>query len=103
MVIMKNWKTSAGGAAALLSSVGAALHSYSAGTAIDWNLVMMGVYTFWVGISAKDANVTGGTVPQTPEAIVRVESPEVITQVELGHTMFEGAGVNPFPPQRPTL
>jgi hypothetical protein len=77
---IKNWKTTAAGIAALLSSIAAVLHSYSAGQQIDWNAFMMGLYLCWVGVTAKDANVTGGTIPQTPEAEVRVEAPEVITE-----------------------
>jgi small neutral amino acid transporter SnatA (MarC family) len=76
---INNWKTTAAGTAALFSAIAGALVSYSRGVQIDWTSVMGGFYMFWIGITAKDANVTGGTVPQTPEAEVRVQAPEVIT------------------------
>jgi hypothetical protein len=99
---IKNWKTSAAGIAALLSAIAAVLHSYSASQPIDWNSFAMGCYLFYIGIFAKDANVTGGTVPQTLEAIVRVDTPEVIMGI---HTEDAPVGHNlhPTPPQRPTL
>lgn len=36
--------------------------------------------TVLLGLVAKDGNVTGGTIPQTAEAEVRVAAPEVITE-----------------------
>jgi threonine/homoserine/homoserine lactone efflux protein len=92
MLGIKNWKTTAAGTAAMLSAIAGALVSYSKGTPIDWTSVLGGIYMFWIGISAKDKEVTGGTVPQTEEAIVRVELPEIITEA-----------TGPLPPKRPGL
>lgn len=80
MIGIKNWKTTAAGTAAMLSAIAGALVSYSKGVSIDWTSVLGGVYMFWIGISAKDKEVTGGSVPQTDEATVRVLAPEVITE-----------------------
>jgi hypothetical protein len=93
MTMMKNRKTTAAGAAAMLTAIAAALISYSYGDPINWTSVFGGIYMFWLGLVAKDDNVTGGTIPQTEEAIVRVEVPEVIK--ELGEPLRA-----PLPPHR---
>jgi hypothetical protein len=56
---MKNWKTSLGGIAALLSVVAKIANGHSL-DATDFALVASAIGLLF----AKDHNVTGGTVPQ---------------------------------------
>lgn len=60
---MKNWKTSIAGA------VAAALSLFANGT--GWKQCLVALGMLLLGLVSKDANVTGGTVPQAtpPEAM----------------------------------
>ncbi len=61
-----NWKTNAGAVAAVMTAVAAALTAYQNGT-LDSGLVLVAITALvnaWIGFSAKDANVTGGTKQQ---------------------------------------
>jgi hypothetical protein len=105
MVIMQklgpNWKTSLAGIAAILTALATVLQTLAAGHTVDplqWGLLFTAIMNGIGNIQAKDRDVTGGTVPQTDEAAVRVEAPEVITRASpLGHDLY------PTSPQRPTL
>jgi hypothetical protein len=88
---MTNWKTNLAGGAAAAAAFATqvpSLHQY----ADTLGLIAAAL----VGFAAKDANVTGGTVPQTTEAMVRVTAPEVITQLPLPQEL-------PTPPKRPMI
>ena len=58
--IIVNWLTSALGALAGAPMIIEGLTS----TPINWSKVLEGVAAILLGLSAKDANVTGGTVKQ---------------------------------------
>jgi hypothetical protein len=75
MLGITNWKTTAGGVAGLLTAGADFLNAYMHGTAPHWEADMGLLYVFWIGIEAKDKNVTGGTVPQTSEASRRTGIP----------------------------
>jgi hypothetical protein len=69
-----SWKTSLAGAAAAAAAFATQVPSLRQ-YADTLGLIAAAL----IGFAAKDANVTGGTVPQTAEAEVRVQAPEVIT------------------------
>jgi hypothetical protein len=83
---IKNWKTTLPGIAAILTALATILTTIGSGHAVDptqWGVLFVAIASVLNGlgnISAKDHDVTGGTVPQTDEAKVRVEAPEVITE-----------------------
>lgn len=62
---MKNWKTTLFGfllgAPALLHSLGVNVGHIGSG---DWLTFIAGIGSVGLGLSAKDSNVTGGTVKQ---------------------------------------
>lgn len=62
---MKNWKTTL--IACALAAVVAVEPMISTGK-VDWKAVGMAALIAALGVVAKDANVTGGTTPATPEA-----------------------------------
>jgi hypothetical protein len=84
-----NWKTSLAGAAAAAAAFAAQVPSLKQ-YADTLGLIAAAL----IGFAAKDANVTGGTVPQTEEATVRVEMPEVLT---------EAHPANSYPPSKAHL
>lgn len=69
-----NWQTTLGGVAAVLTALGAGVHALSTG---DLNAAYLAIPAIVSGIglmTAKDHNVTGGSVPQTKEAEMRSTS-----------------------------
>lgn len=58
---MKNWKTTVGG---MLATVGMSLQLSNDPTMHTIGVVVAGLGTLLLGASAKDNNVTGGTVQQ---------------------------------------
>lgn len=91
--MITNWQTTVSGIPALITAVYAVYHAFKTGEAPskeNWEIIGASVSTVWLAIVAKDKNVTGGTIPQTKEAEIRVEAPEVITR----------ATINPMPPKR---
>ena len=76
--MFKNWQTTAAGAGSLLGAVAAILHSVSTGQMPDITQmsILFAAVSSGIGLlSAKDKNVTGGTVPATPEAVKRTGTP----------------------------
>ena len=78
---MKSWKTTT---AALISAGASLLQFLHSGHYIDLPPVVAGIIAFTqiggvagLGIMAKDSDVTGGTVAQTPEAATRVQEDKV--------------------------
>jgi len=69
---MKNWKTTLFGVLAALPSFlhGAGVHVGHVGQG-DWLTFVQGLLVAGLGLAAKDSNVTGGSVGQTPEAKIR--------------------------------
>jgi GH24 family phage-related lysozyme (muramidase) len=68
---IKNWKTTLGGLAAILTAAGTGIHAFQSG---DLSAAYESIPAILAGlalIGAKDNNVTGGSVPQTPEAQAR--------------------------------
>jgi hypothetical protein len=76
--IGKNWRTTLAGAA--ISGAYAAFALAQHGTLSPQELVICFGLAF-MGALAKDAAVTGGTIPATPEAEQRVNTPIVIPPV----------------------
>jgi len=73
---MKNWKTTISGVLSAAAGLVVYLHSGGYVAEPGWllgaaNFIMIGGIAS-LGLSAKDGNVTGGTVGQTPEAVNRV-------------------------------
>lgn len=72
MFAITNWATTLSGIATILTALGAGLHAVSTGdlasayTAIPAIIAGIGL------VKAKDNNVTGGTIPATPEAAKRI-------------------------------
>ena len=73
---MKSWKTTVAGIATILGALAAFAKAYFDGdpsTIPNFEATYVAI-TVGVGLLlAKDGNVTGGTVPATPEATKRVE------------------------------
>jgi hypothetical protein len=70
--ILKNWKTSLAGLGILLATLGNAIGQYSGGgfANVDLKVLLAGLAGAAAAFSAKDSNVTGGTVPNAvPPAI----------------------------------
>jgi hypothetical protein len=67
-----NWKTTFGGIAAILTAGGAGLHALQSGDLSAAYASIPAIIAGFALISAKDSNVTGGTVPATNEAKRRV-------------------------------
>lgn len=61
---MKNWKTTASGICTIAMAIVSVVQDIINGTTTNWAVVMTGVMTGIGLISAKDSNVTGGTVKQ---------------------------------------
>lgn len=76
-----NYKTTLPGIAAVLTALAAVLQTVGAGHAVDptqWGVLFVAIASVLNGIGnvqAKDKDVTGGTVPQTEEAMARTDSP----------------------------
>jgi hypothetical protein len=73
--MLKNWQTSGAGIGTLLAAVASIVSSVSQGHVPDGaqvSILMMGIATGIGLLRAKDQNVTGGSVAQTPEAQRRV-------------------------------
>jgi hypothetical protein len=74
MTFTINWKTTTAGLAAILTAAGDVITQFTTGhwdpgrLMADWTGLVAGIGL----IFAKDGNVTGGTVPATPEAATRV-------------------------------
>jgi hypothetical protein len=85
MLGITNWHTTAGGVAGLLTAAADMLNSYMHGTTPHWEADMSLLYIFWIGLEAKDKNVTGGTVPQTVEAVSRAESTPLSEVATVNH------------------
>lgn len=62
--ILKNWKTS--GAALLSAILGLLNYLYPEKFTPELNTSILGILVLALGLSAKDANVTGGTTVNTP-------------------------------------
>ena len=78
-----NIQTTLAGIPAFITAVYAVYHSIKTGEAPskeNLEIIAGAVSIVWLAIVSKDKNVTGGTIPQTDEAKVRVELPEVITE-----------------------
>lgn len=91
--MLTNWQTTLSGLPAFITACVAVYDALMHGkqpSADEWEIIGASVSAFLIGLNAKDKNVTGGTVPQTAEATVRVVTPEIIT-----HAPY------PMPPQRP--
>lgn len=67
---MKNWKTTISGIAGAL---GIYLTNSSDPKIHLLGMILTGASLLLTGASAKDSNVTGGTKPQTGEAVKRLE------------------------------
>jgi hypothetical protein len=80
-----NWKTTAGGVAGLLTAGADVLNAYVHGTPPNWEADMGFIYIFWLGLEAKDKNVTGGTIPQTVEATARAKSTPLSALATVNH------------------
>ena len=59
---MKNWKTTASGIIAIVVALAGAATSLINGTSVDWTAVIAAIIAGVGLITAKDSNVTGGTV-----------------------------------------
>ena len=71
--IGKNWRTTLTG---LLTGVGIILYPLIvSGTPITLAHIGAAIATTVYGMISKDANVTGGTIPATPEAEARTTTP----------------------------
>lgn len=75
--MMKNWQTTI---STLPAAFGAAVNIYTALShgatpeANQWGIVGVAVSAVLIGLFSKDRNVTGGTKPQTAEAVMRAQS-----------------------------
>ena len=72
--MFKNWQTTVGGLGSLLGAVSAIAISVSHGQMPDVTqiAILFAAVSSGIGLlNAKDHNVTGGTVPATPEAARR--------------------------------
>lgn len=72
--IKANWKTTALGIFMIMGAIGTAgvaLLDSDPTTIVDWKLTAAGIVSGWAFIVAKDADVTGGSVPATNEAAAR--------------------------------
>jgi hypothetical protein len=70
-----NWATTFSALPAVFSAgVGIfnAIHAGQAPSGEEWGIIGASISSILIGINAKDKNVTGGTVPATPEAKRRV-------------------------------
>ena len=77
-----NWQTTLGGLAAVLTALGAGVHALSTG---DINAAYLAIPAIVSGIglmTAKDHNVTGGTVPLTSEAARRTGVPLALPEAK---------------------
>lgn len=63
-----NWKSTLGGVAAGMSAIAILAHDPSR---LSDPVVIGLLGAAWAGLTGKDANVTGGTKPSTPEATLR--------------------------------
>lgn len=61
---MKSWKTTVSGICAIIAAVTSAVSGVVSGHPVDWTAVIAAVMAGVGLISAKDSNVTGGTVQQ---------------------------------------
>lgn len=59
---MKNWKTTVSGIIAIVIALAGAAQALISGGAVDWTAVISAIIAGVGLISAKDNNVTGGTV-----------------------------------------
>lgn len=70
----KNWKTSLAGLTAVLGGLTALIKSLHDGSGTEALSTSIGMIISGIGLLfAKDAGVTGGTIPQTKEAEARSE------------------------------
>jgi hypothetical protein len=91
-MLPKNWRTSLCGViAAAAQGVAVKFPQYAVICEI-----MSAAAVGALGFFAKDKEVTGGTVPQTVEAEVRVTVPQVITRLDTP----EVANIDPLPPRK---
>lgn len=66
---MKNWKTTLfGGLSAVLTALSAYMPEYK-----EILVSLAAVFAALFAYQTKDKNVTGGTIPQTGEAVARAE------------------------------
>jgi hypothetical protein len=57
------------------------VQSLSTGAPFDRDKLVIGIVLAILGVLSKDFNSTGGTVPTTPEAVIRVERQEAVAAV----------------------
>lgn len=72
---MKNWRTNLFAILSLLSILAGAVQALidnNPNTNPDWNAVITQAFFVFGLFAAKDASVTGGTVPATAEAAARL-------------------------------
>lgn len=72
-----NWQTTLSGLPALVTAalgIYNALKNGQAPSSEEWGVIGASISTVLIGLNAKDKNVTGGTVPQTVEAVERAQS-----------------------------
>lgn len=72
---LTNWKTTIGGVAAILTALGAGVHAIQTGDLSAAYATIPAIVAGVALITAKDGNVTGGTVPATTEAAARTGTP----------------------------
>lgn len=73
--MIKNWKTSLFGSTGIIAALFDIINNFAMGTPenINWT-VDIPILTTGIGLLfAKDGNVTGGSIPATPEAENRIE------------------------------
>ena len=62
--MIKSWKTTATGIVAIIAALAGAAQALLAGHPVDWTTTIAAVMAGVGLISAKDSNVTGGSVQQ---------------------------------------
>jgi hypothetical protein len=80
--LLKNWKTSSAGVAAICSALADIAHSLSAGTPVNWNVDIPAIFGGIGLIAAKDST-THSTVAQVETATVAAKASD--TQPKEGH------------------
>jgi hypothetical protein len=74
---MKNWKTTLFGVIGGLATLFGPHLSGAPGPAVTTGNVVTAAALILLGLVSKDANVTGGSVAQTPEAVSRATAEKI--------------------------